>query len=286
MVVTNELDHIDRVARSERLARDILVRDLMQSRFLAALFATTTKREMALKGGLAMRAATGSTRFTKDVDLQTGPEVPMERVRSLVEGAIKACLGAGIIENVVISAPKQTDTVQRWKLNGTIAGGGSNVHMTVEVSRRGLPEPANLATVTYAPAYGGGKKAILVESYSPSTLAAAKIDALLSPNRIAVRDLFDLYRLTIEMRVDPPTKLLAKLGKDALAEALVELWPKLEQMTWELAKTELIPNLPKAVADGIDELEWDSMRMRTEEAVRGWLHKAMEACDEGLPQCR
>ena len=127
------------------------------------------------------------------------------------------------------------------------------------------------------------RSAVYVETYSPTTLAASKVDALLSSNRVAVRDLFDLYRLAIEMRVDPPTHMLKRLGKDVIAQALADLWPKIDQMTWELARDELLPNLPRQIAEKIDEIEWDAMRMRTEEAVRGWLGLALESTDESTP---
>lgn len=273
------LARIDRRAREQRVARETIVRDLMLSRILSALFASTAKRELALKGGFAMRAAMGSVRYTKDLDLQTGPETPKKRVETLLNKAIAQALELGILTDVVVSNPKNTDTVQRYKVGGTIVGGGSEVHMTVEISRRGLPAQEDIATIAYAPDPEFGTRAVFIESYSPGAIAAGKVDALLNPNRVEPRDLYDLYKLSIEMRIDPPTHLLKAMGRDFLANGLVELWPKLETMTWELARDELLPNLPRREAAAMDEIEWDNMRMRTEEAIRAWMQLALDEID-------
>lgn len=277
---------INRLAREEQVTKDVIVRDMLQSRFLSALFAGTLKREFALKGGLAMRAAFGSRRYTKDVDLQTAPEIPMARVRSMIESAIGEATGLGLLANVVVTAPKQTETVQRWKINGEMAEGGSKVNMTVEISRRGMPDKADVSRIAVAPNGDGEDKTVFFESFSPTLLAASKTEALLSTNRVAVRDLFDIYHLVVTMRVDPPTHILKKLGPDALAQAMKEVWPKLEMMTWDLACQDLLPSLPRDEAAKLDEGEWDAMRLRTAEAVTDWLQRAMdEARREGVEGC-
>lgn len=268
------LSQLSRESRENRVALDILARDVLQSRFLSALFASTMRHELILKGGLAMRAVHGSVRYTKDVDLQTGPEFSPSRIRGLVQHAIDEALASGLLVESQVTSPKSTPTTQRWKVNGTLAEGGSHVHMTIEISRRGLPDPSLVSSIAYAPSFDDGTKAVYLETYSPQALAATKVDALLAPNREAVRDVFDLFHLAIEMRVDPPTHLLKRLGKDAIAQALADLWPKIETMTWERCKDELLPSLPARAAAEIDEIEWDAMRMRTESAVRGWLEQA------------
>lgn len=115
-----------------------LVRELLQTRILAAIFSDTVKHEIVLKGGMAMRAALGSTRMTKDIDLGQSPDIPLTRLQSVMRGAIKKALSTNLLHDVVVSEPKQTDTVGRWKINGQ-TDGGSHVQLTVEVSRRGLP---------------------------------------------------------------------------------------------------------------------------------------------------
>lgn len=273
---------LERRQRKTGLPAELIARDMMQARTLSAMFDGAAKRELVLKGGLAMRTAHGSHRFTKDIDLQASPETPMARVKAIVESAVKAAVAAGIIENVQIGAPKQTDTVQRWKVGGTIVGGGSEVHMTIEVSRRGMPDPKLISSVAYAPAEGGSK-AVMLEVYSPTGLAASKVGAFLSPNRMAARDIYDL-NLLITMRVDPPVELLRRLGKDAIVEGLKEVWSKLELMTWDIARNDLKPFLIKEQADLLTEESWDEMRLRTGEAMTAWLRDALETAEPDAEQ--
>lgn len=257
------------------LDEDMVVRDLMQTRILAAMFDTATRNEIALKGGLALRAHYQSERYTKDIDLQTGSETPMARVKSIVESAIKSAVDMGIIENVSITAPKQTSVVQRFKVGGTIVGGGSLVNLTVEVSRRGMPPPNLISAIAYAPDPEFGKKAVVINVYSPEAIAAAKVDCLLNPNRAAPRDVFDLA-LLIKMEVYPPVEVLRMRGKDALAEGMKEVWRKLEIMPWAVAKEELLPYM-STEHNILDEKAWNDMVLDVGEAVERWLEEAHDA---------
>lgn len=265
---------IDRRKRQTALPSELIARDMMQARIISAMFGSAAKHEIALKGGMAMRAY-GSHRFTKDIDLQSDPKVPVRRIEAIVETAIKAATSAGILSNVVVTKPKITDSTQRFKVNGNIVGGGSHVQLTVEVSRRGMPPAKMISSIAYAPSEEG-MKAIMVETYSPTAIAASKVDCLLNPNRAAVRDVFDLNHLVVTMRVDPPIEALRALGKDALVAGLQEIWPKLEVMTWEMAQNDLLPFIPKEAAAGLDEEAWMDMIVRTGETVEGWLRTALE----------
>jgi predicted nucleotidyltransferase component of viral defense system len=279
--MTNDLRRrIEKAALESRLGLDVVARDMLQARLLSALFTGNVRREVVLKGGLAMRAAYGSVRHTSDVDLQTGSEIPVSRIRALVREALQGALESGIVENPVVSEPKQTDTVQRWKVNGTLTGGGSQISMTVEVSRRGMPDDSDVARFAMQGPDGG--TAVFVDAVTPQAMAAGKVDALLAPNRVAVRDLYDLH-LLVAMQVTPKPEALMRRGRDAVAGGLTDLWAKIELMTWEMARDELLPTLPDAVASALDEDAWDDMRLRTGEAVAGWLETAVAACPNPAP---
>jgi predicted nucleotidyltransferase component of viral defense system len=208
-----------------------IVRELLQTRILSAIFADTMRHELVLKGGMAMRAACGSSRMTKDIDLGQSPEIPVDRLRSVMRGAIKKALATQLLRDVVVSEPKQTETVGRWKINGNTEG-GSRVQLTVEVSRRGLPPENHIRTVNYIPPSEYGVAPTLVDVYDMQAMAASKVQALLGANRLAARDLFDL-NLLIEMRVEPPIELLAGMGPEHLEAALDELWSKIDLFTYE-----------------------------------------------------
>lgn len=273
--MTDIRTELERRQRRTNLNADMIARDMLQARILSAMFDHAAKKELALKGGLAMRAAHGSHRFTKDIDLQSGPDTPMPRVKSIVENAVKAALEVGILENVTITAPKQTETVQRWKVNGTIVGGGSQVNLTVEVSRRGMPPAKAISSIVYAPA-GEGLKAVSMEVYSPTAIAASKVDCLLNPNRAAPRDVYDLYQLIVKMRVDPPVEFLRSMGRDALALGLKEVWPKITSLNWELARNDLLPYLSLEGEPELTQEVWEDMQLRTSDMVEDWLKQALE----------
>ena len=272
----NELPAAERLARLARqigLPADAVVREVLQTRLISTLFRSSVSRQLALKGGMAMRANFGSQRLTKDVDLQAGQSLPQAALRQAMTAAVEDLRSTGLLEAIEFSMPKQTETVQRFKIGGRVAGGQSEVHLTVEVSRRGLPDPALLSRMplrTMDRMDGGGT---MVEVYAPTTMAASKVQALLSPNRTAARDVWDLNVLIL-MRVESPAKLLSGLGADALDRALVELWPKLELLDFELAREQLIPYLPSKVRETLTPEAWDEMRLRVQEHVEKWLLEA------------
>lgn len=265
-------EDVSRLARGMDLAEDQLVRELLQARLVATLFASNARNAFALKGGLAMRMLHGSMRLTKDVDLQGNPALRTAHARSLVREAIKTTLAGGLLRDVEVTEPKQTETVQRFKINGFLAGGESQVHLTVEVSRRGMPPSEFVSRIPMrgpTPETSGHP----VDAYTADLISLNKIDALLSPTRFALRDVWDLDVL-IAMEVKPPMRLLAGIGQDAIDEALSQLWSKLELMTYAHVKEQLIPFMRPQDAERLDEESWDAMRLRVGERVESWLSEA------------
>ena len=269
-------EDLSRLLRGTGLAEDQLVRELLQAKLIGALFASNTRKAFALKGGLAMHMLHGSRRMTKDVDLQGDPTVPPNGARAAVREAIKSTLSLGLLEDIHSSEPKQTDTVQRFKIGGRIVGGGTEVHLTVEVSRRGMP-PGDL--IVQAPLVGPtpDTSGALVDVYSAGLIALNKVDALLSPNRVAPRDVWDLHVLVIA-EIKPPMKLLASLGEDALKEATITLWDKLEMMDHAMAVEQLAPFLGREDNASLDKESWDEMRLTVGTRVQEWLEEARGYC--------
>jgi predicted nucleotidyltransferase component of viral defense system len=274
-------DQIQGLAARLGLGENHVVRDILQARLLGAIFSQKVGRDVLLKGGLAMHAAFHSKRLTKDVDLQVNPQMPVARTRTIIRRAIEEALESGLLSKPVITEPKQTDTVQRWKINGMV--GETLVNMTVEVSRRGLPPAEYAHSVIYEPDPDYGVAPVLIESYSPTAIAAGKVQALASHNRVAPRDIFDLDML-IKMEIRPPVKLLADMGPDALRQILDDLWDKIEAMPYAMARDALIEYLPREVAETFDEQVWDEMRLRTHRAVEVWLKEALEQADALAPR--
>src|SRR5690606_8708506 len=95
------------------------VRDLVQARIVGRLFAQKVKG-LALKGGMAMRMSHGKwARATKDIDLDADMDMPLATVQGVVRRAIDEAISDGLLENVKVTEPKQTETTERWKIAGT-----------------------------------------------------------------------------------------------------------------------------------------------------------------------
>src|SRR3954463_7565126 len=89
--------------------------------FVRAVFASLgDKRLLAVKGGINLRFFFQSVRFSQDLDLDVmtmSKEALENRVDRLLQNpAVVSPLKARGILIQEISKPKQTETVQRWKL--------------------------------------------------------------------------------------------------------------------------------------------------------------------------
>lgn len=254
-----------------------LEREGLQARLIYEIFASCVRREFILKGGLAMRALHGSVRVTKDIDLDSPPEIPVDHARARMRGAIKKALEGGCLIEAQVTEPKQTETVMRWKING-LTRRGSRIHLTVEVSRRGMPLADRVEERDY-PAPEGISGACSPKApakalvYASDAIAAMKVFALASENRVAPRDIYDLNVL-IEAGIEPAPDLLRRLGEQEIEQALSRSWAKIDLMDWKMFRSEVLPTLPPAEASRFTEEEFDRIRMRVGEKVESWLTAA------------
>ncbi len=108
-----------------------LERDIIQSRLVSAVFARSLKNQIVLKGGVAMRVLLGSARYTKDVDFGQNHGQSLPALQKLIRASIKECT-SGFLDGAVVTEPKQTDTVARWKISGVSLRSRSIIHLTVE----------------------------------------------------------------------------------------------------------------------------------------------------------
>lgn len=247
-----------------------LTQELLQYQIVSALFARTVRHEVVLKGGLALRALYGSQRATQDIDLQQDSTTPLARLQRQMRAALKEALAGGLLRDPVITEPKQTDTVARWKVNGTTAA-GSHIHLTIEVSRRGLP-PSEALAVQPMRSPEGTARGVLVDTYTPGALAATKVWAFLDTIRVAPRDLYDLD-LLIRMEAVPPKTMLAALRTP---EARARLYEKSEAYTYALFRTQVLPHLPPGEASRWTEEVFETMKVRVTLAVAAWLEDTPE----------
>lgn len=259
-------------------------RELLQSHLLARLFAHDVRNELVLKGGMAMRASTDSVRYTKDIDLSSPEYVSSNRMKARVNSAIKDLMKLGILQNVSVTMPKDTESTVRWKINGNV--GQTHINLTVEVSRRPDLPMDHLETISWAPPSEYHLKPLVIDCLNLEAIAATKVSCLGNPKREAPRDIYDLSVL-ITMDVKPPVELLQRVGRENLEKWRENIWSKLEKMDYKQAQSEILPSLPSKMRSRLDEGTWDVMRLTVGEKVVEWIDEAIgkiDAADEEVSQ--
>jgi hypothetical protein len=162
--------------------------------FLGELGAKLDKRRYAIKGGCNLRFFFHSPRHSEDLDLDIGgvPVATLQGdVRRIVTGrSFALTLASRDIEISGISAPKQTETTQRWKLQ--LRTGRVVAHTKIEFSRRTLEEGRAFESVdpTLIARYGLGP--VLATHYDRPTAILQKARALAGRTETQARDVFDL----------------------------------------------------------------------------------------------
>lgn len=247
-----------------------VIRDLVQSRILGAIFSKAVKNEIVLKGGFAMRVLTGSARYTKDIDLAASPSLPPSVVQGFIRKAMTDIKNTGLIQNLIVTEPKQTDTTQKWKIGGVV--NSQEVHFTIELSRRNEMSSEFLETVPYK-GTSLGKSAVPLTCINLTKMVEAKFDCVKNPIREAPRDIYDLY-LLISMNVKPTMEAIRAYGEDVLTEMRNYIWDKLDKMDYAVAKEKLLTFMPPAAAIQVTEATWEEMRLKVGAAIEDWIDEA------------
>lgn len=220
------------------------LRELFHLCFLRHLCARLAGRAYAVKGGACLRFFHRSVRYSEDMDLDISPQVQVETLQNAVDSILRgrsflASLTPFGVGRLGITAPKQTETTQRWKI-ALHRVGGVSLPTKVEFSRRrkeipfcrGVPDPILLEQYRMAP--------FAAQHYDALQMAAQKILALAAPARHAARDLFDLHHLLFRAGVEPRT-LKRAIEEGSLQEAL----RRIDRFTWGDFKEQVVPFLPE-----------------------------------------
>ena len=137
-------------------------RDAIQGRIIAQIFAQRV-HGIVLKGGMAFRVQHPQwARATKDIDLDADQELSMATLQRTVRQAIKQATSDGLIRDVVITEPKQTETTARWRIRGFDPTSRQNLLLTIEVSRRDHIDASDYDMVQYAPSTSQYERPICV----------------------------------------------------------------------------------------------------------------------------
>jgi predicted nucleotidyltransferase component of viral defense system len=190
--------------------------------FLRALVAKgEDKRLFALKGGCNLRFYFDSVRYSEDIDFDVTviAKATLENKvgRLLRSPAVVAPLRAKGLDIVDVSAPKQTDTTQRWKA-GLRGAGLPPLRTKIEFSRRprGDIGGTEFEAVRSEVVRPYALPPFLATHYGTPAAIAQKIAALAQRGETQARDVFDLDLLLSR----PDARILPAEGEPFRARAL------------------------------------------------------------------
>lgn len=253
-----------------------LIRESLQARLLARLFSQKL-HGFVLKGGLAMRAHFKSVRATKDIDLDVQKNLSLSQVKTLLRRAIAQATSDGMMTDVTVTEPKQTETVARWKIGARDPGTQTVVHLTVELSFRDHIQENDLTDISHFVA--GDARPHPITVYTGSAMAFHKVRALMG--RDTVRDIADLFVL-VQAQVDPPIAHLGQWMAEHpmdLKDRLKLLWDKIEGMNAAQFEAKVLPSLPQDAPLTQQLQDWESVRLAVGLQVQDWLTQAQVRCD-------
>ena len=188
----------------------------------------TDRQHYALKGGCNLRFFLKSIRYSEDMDIDVGPGLPKDKLADLVNrildskpfAEVLALRGIRLAER---SAPKQTDTTQRWKFALQVDGVLMPLRTKIEFSRRGMDAGTAFGPIDPLLIRTYGLTPILANHYAPQAALDQKIRALATRREIQARDVFDVD-LLLNSGV-APGPLDAALRRQALDNALAVAFP-------------------------------------------------------------
>lgn len=166
---------------------------------LRALSSGPDKARLILKGGCNLRFFFGSRRYSEDMDLDV-LGIPRETLKNKVDRLLESPLvlqplRSRGIEVTERSAPKQTETTQRWKLGLRFPNQSLPLRTKVEFSRRKTGEGAMLGPVSAELLRLHSLPVILVNHYRIDAAVAQKVAALAHRMETQARDVYDLHVL-------------------------------------------------------------------------------------------
>jgi predicted nucleotidyltransferase component of viral defense system len=238
-------------------------------------------QRLVLKGGMAMRAVFGSLRLTKGIDFDRQPSLSVDSLKSgLSKALVRAAANAGI-KQPEAAITKLTQTTARARLVGR-APTGEEVRFEVEISGRHEIPADWRRRETVAPPGSYGMAPFMVESYTNDVLAAMKLAAAMSDARNAPRDVYDLQDL-IAAQANPVAILASRSAVQALAQIRANALAKLELISFEMAREELLPYLPSDVRDMLTRDRWIEHTLTVGTAIENWCDEAIAALQDGNP---
>lgn len=166
------------------------------------LLAGPDKGAFAVKGGCNLRFFFESPRYSEDIDFDVSERVPVhalkDRMAKLLAGpALTLALRNRRLQLVGVSAPKQTETTQRWKMALAMEGAAVPRPTKVEFSRRERADEAITEAISPSVLAEHQSMAILAPHYPLGPAIRQKVGALADRREVQARDVFDLGAVLI-----------------------------------------------------------------------------------------
>lgn len=173
--------------------------ELFHLLFLDQLGRKIEKSHYALKGGCNLRFFLKSIRYSQDMDLDIHT-VRKDTLSNMVDRLLESTpfalmLRAKNMELAQFSAPKQTNTTQRWKIQLQQINTAVPIHTKIEFSRRETEESAIFDPVDPLIISGYQLTPIYASHYSMEQTLLQKIWALILRTETQARDIFDIVHL-------------------------------------------------------------------------------------------
>ncbi len=168
--------------------------ELFHLYFCRQLDQNLEKNLYSIKGGCNLRFFHQSIRYSEDIDIDV-QTVATKTLENKVDRILKSqpflqSLQTQKIELIAFTKPKQTETVQRWKIQ--IKSEGVTLPTKVEFSRRGLDSPVEYGPVDTNLLMTHKTYPILCSHYGLEAAIEQKIKALIYRTETQARDIFDL----------------------------------------------------------------------------------------------
>jgi hypothetical protein len=216
------------------------------------------KTLIALKGGCNLRFYYASIRYSEDIDFDVvviAKETLKKKVDNLlVSPLVTTPLRRHGIEVVETSAPKQTDTTQRWKVGLRVDGTQVPLRTKIEFSRRGEIEGTAFEAMQREVLQPYGLSGVLATHYLTSAAIAQKIHALAGRTEPQARDVFDLDLLLAQ----PAAK---QLELDAAQRARIpDAIERATSISFDEYVAKVVAYLEPSQAEPLaDRAAWDAM---------------------------
>ena len=198
--------------------------ELFHLLFLHAFGARVDRALYVLKGGCNLRFYCKSIRYSEDMDFDIRT-MSVATLRNNVERvlagpALSQALQTHGLALEKVTAPKQTETTQRWKLSVRRTDGGHVLPTKVEFSRRKLDAGAALEPVDPEILRRYRLYPVLSQHYGLAAAFGQKVAALAGRTETQARDVFDLQLLLDQGAEPDPTAALRKLAPVAVERAM------------------------------------------------------------------